>query len=92
MCCVLFALAFNLLRGHRGRLSFGHAAYFGMASYACAYTAKKRGLTAGPAFLLGSDGATMPGAMFGALGERRRLAPRRHPICPDVDLPCLSAA
>ena len=31
----LFALAFNLLLGYTGVLSFGHAAYFGVGSYAC---------------------------------------------------------
>ena len=30
----LFALAFNLLLGHTGVLSFGHAAYFGVGAYA----------------------------------------------------------
>jgi branched-chain amino acid transport system permease protein len=29
----LFALAFNLMLGHTGVLSFGHAAYFGMGAY-----------------------------------------------------------
>ena len=29
----LFALAFNLMLGHTGMLSFGHAAYFGMGAY-----------------------------------------------------------
>jgi branched-chain amino acid transport system permease protein len=29
----LFALAFNLMLGHTGLLSFGHAAYFGMGAY-----------------------------------------------------------
>ncbi len=32
----LFALAFNLLLGHGGLLSFGHAAYFSIGAYACA--------------------------------------------------------
>ena len=40
LCFGLFALAFNLLLGYGGLLSFGHAAYFGMASYVCAYAAK----------------------------------------------------
>jgi len=40
MCFALFACAFNLLIGYVGLLSFGHAAYFGMASYVCAYLAK----------------------------------------------------
>lgn len=43
LCFALFALAFNLLLGYGGLLSFGHAAYFGMASYLCAYTAKNLG-------------------------------------------------
>jgi branched-chain amino acid transport system ATP-binding protein len=33
---ILFALAFNFLLGYTGRLSFGHAAYFGLGAYAAA--------------------------------------------------------
>jgi branched-chain amino acid transport system permease protein len=33
MCFALFACAFNLLIGYVGLLSFGHALYFGWASY-----------------------------------------------------------
>ena len=33
LCFALFALAFNLLIGYVGLLSFGHAAYFGMGGY-----------------------------------------------------------
>ena len=33
---VLFALAFNFLLGYTGRLSFGHAAYYGLGAYAAA--------------------------------------------------------
>src|SRR5437773_1460430 len=40
LCFALFACAFNLLIGYVGLLSFGHAAFFGMASYVCAYLAK----------------------------------------------------
>ena len=29
----LFAMGFNLLLGHTGILSFGHAAYFGLGAY-----------------------------------------------------------
>jgi ABC-type branched-subunit amino acid transport system permease subunit len=32
----IFAVGFNLLIGYTGILSFGHAAWFGMASYSCA--------------------------------------------------------
>ena len=33
LCFAMFACAFNLLLGFAGMLSFGHAAYFGLASY-----------------------------------------------------------
>src|SRR6185312_1851816 len=39
MCFALFACAFNLLTGYVGLLSFGHALYFGWASYLCAHAA-----------------------------------------------------
>lgn len=40
LCFALFACAFNLLIGYVGLLSFGHALYFGWASYAAAHLAK----------------------------------------------------
>ena len=40
LCFALFACAFNLLIGYVGLLSFGHALYFGWASYICAHLAK----------------------------------------------------
>jgi branched-chain amino acid transport system permease protein len=40
LCFALFACAFNLLIGYVGLLSFGHALYFGWASYLCAHLAK----------------------------------------------------
>ncbi len=40
LCFALFALAFNLLIGYVGLLSFGHAAYFGMGGYIAGYSAK----------------------------------------------------
>ena len=36
LCFALFACAFNLLIGYVGLLSFGHALYFGWASYIAA--------------------------------------------------------
>ena len=41
LCFALFACAFNLLIGYVGLLSFGHALYFGWASYLAAYAAKQ---------------------------------------------------
>ncbi len=40
LCFALFACAFNLLIGYVGLLSFGHALYFGWASYVCAHIVK----------------------------------------------------
>src|SRR5687768_3712600 len=40
LCFALFACAFNLLIGYVGLLSFGHAAFFGWASYVAAHLAK----------------------------------------------------
>jgi branched-chain amino acid transport system permease protein len=40
LCFALFACAFNLLIGYGGLLSFGHALFFGWASYVTAHMAK----------------------------------------------------
>jgi branched-chain amino acid transport system permease protein len=40
LCFAIFACAFNLLIGYVGLLSFGHALYFGWASYVSAHLAK----------------------------------------------------
>ena len=72
LCFALFACAFNLLLGYGGLLSFGHSAYFGMASYVAAYTAKIWGLTPELAILLGVAVAAFLGLLFGALAIRRQ--------------------
>ncbi|GBD49825.1 branched-chain amino acid ABC transporter permease [Methylopila sp. Yamaguchi] len=72
MCFALFAVAFNLLLGYGGLLSFGHAAYFGMASYAAAYAAKVWGFTPELAILLGTFVGGLLGLVFGALAIRRQ--------------------
>jgi branched-chain amino acid transport system permease protein len=40
LCFALFALAFNLLIGYVGLLSFGHAMFFGFAAYVSGHLAK----------------------------------------------------
>ncbi|RVU21043.1 branched-chain amino acid ABC transporter permease [Methylobacterium oryzihabitans] len=72
LCFALFALAFNLLLGYGGLLSFGHAAYFGMASYLCAYAAKTWGVTPEIAVVIGTVTAALLGLVFGALAIRRQ--------------------
>ena len=54
LCFALFACAFNLLIGYVGLLSFGHALYFGWASYLCAHAAKVWGFPPELAILTGS--------------------------------------
>ena len=41
----LFALGFNLLFGHTGELSFGHAMFFSIGAYATALSSKGFTLT-----------------------------------------------
>lgn len=72
LCFALFACAFNLLLGYGGLLSFGHAAYFGSASYVCAHAAKVWNLTPELSILLGTATACILGVIFGALAIRRQ--------------------
>ncbi|CEJ15316.1 leucine/isoleucine/valine transporter permease subunit [bacterium YEK0313] len=72
LCFALFACAFNLMLGYGGLLSFGHAAYFGLASYVAAYTAKHWGLTPEVSILLGTASGAVLGFVFGALAIRRQ--------------------
>jgi branched-chain amino acid transport system permease protein len=72
MCFALFACAFNLLIGYVGLLSFGHALYFGWASYVSAYAAKAWGLTPELAILAGTLTAGVFGLAAGALAIRRQ--------------------
>jgi branched-chain amino acid transport system permease protein len=58
----LFALSLNLLLGTTGLVSFGHAAYFGIGSYACGILMK----TAGVPFWLAFPAAGLIAALFAA--------------------------
>jgi len=72
LCFALFALAFNLLIGYVGLLSFGHAAYFGMGGYIAGYSAKALGLSPELAILGGGIVAGLLGAVFGWIAIRRQ--------------------
>jgi branched-chain amino acid transport system permease protein len=72
LCFALFASALNLLLGFGGLLSFGHAAFFGSASYVTAHAAKIWGLTPEVAILLGTMAAAFLGLVIGALAIRRQ--------------------
>ncbi len=72
MCFALFAFAFNLLLGYVGLLSFGHAAFFGMAAYISAHTIKVWGVTPEVGIILGTVVAGLLGLVFGALAIRQQ--------------------
>lgn len=72
MCFALFACAFNLLIGYVGLLSFGHALYFGWASYLSAYAAKAWGFTPELAILTGTATGAVLGLLAGSLAIRRQ--------------------
>ena len=66
LCFALFACAFNLLIGYVGLLSFGHALYFGWASYLAAHAAKVWGLPPELAILTGAATGAVLGLVAGA--------------------------
>ena len=72
MCFALFACAFNLLIGYVGLLSFGHALYFGWASYLSAHAAKVWGFTPELAILTSTATAAICGLIAGSLAIRRQ--------------------
>jgi branched-chain amino acid transport system permease protein len=72
LCFALFACAFNLLIGYAGLLSFGHAAFFGMAAYAVGHSAKVWGWSPELAILFGVAVSAALGLGFGALAIRRQ--------------------
>jgi branched-chain amino acid transport system permease protein len=72
LCFALFACAFNLLLGYTGLLSFGHAAFFGGASYVTGYLVKNSGLTPELGVLGGTLFAGLLGYVIGSLAIRRQ--------------------
>jgi branched-chain amino acid transport system permease protein len=72
LCFALFACAFNLLLGFTGLLSFGHAAFFGFASYVTGWMVKAQGLAPVLAILSGTAVAAVLGLLFGLVAIRRQ--------------------
>ncbi|MDE2396472.1 MAG: branched-chain amino acid ABC transporter permease [Burkholderiales bacterium] len=72
LCFAMFACAFNLLLGFSGMLSFGHAAFFGSASYITGWLVTAQGW--GPAASLagGALAAAALGLVIGAIAIRRQ--------------------
>jgi branched-chain amino acid transport system permease protein len=72
LCFALFACAFNLLLGFTGLLSFGHAAFFGTAGYAAAYSIKAWGFAPEFGLLFAVVVAALLGWLIGSLAIRRQ--------------------
>jgi len=71
-CFAIFAASVNLLLGYAGLLSFGHAAFFGSASYVTAHVMKEWGVTPELGLLIGVACSTALGYVFGSLAIRRQ--------------------
>lgn len=63
----LFAVAFNLLLGYAGMVSFGHAAFYGLGAYACGLMLKTAGAPFAIAFLAAPLVAAAGALVFGVL-------------------------
>ncbi|MCF8483020.1 MAG: branched-chain amino acid ABC transporter permease [Rhodospirillum sp.] len=72
LCFALFAIAFNLLLGYVGLLSFGHAAFFGMAAYISGHVMKEWGVTPEVAILIATASMAVLGVVFGMIAIRRQ--------------------
>jgi branched-chain amino acid transport system permease protein len=68
----LFAVAFNMLLGYGGLMSFGHAAFFGTSAYLMAHMLKVWGLPSLLGLVLAALASGALGAVFGAIAIRRQ--------------------
>jgi branched-chain amino acid transport system permease protein len=71
LCWALLAASLNLLVGHVGLLSFGHAMFFGSAAYVTAHAVKVWSLDPFLAVLAGCASAAFIGLVGGLLAIRR---------------------
>jgi branched-chain amino acid transport system permease protein len=67
----VFALSYNLLLGETGLLSFGHAAYAGLAAFAAAQLFNRFGFALPYLPLVGGIAGALLGAVFGYVATRR---------------------
>lgn len=72
LCFAMFACAFNLLLGFTKMLSFGHAAYFGLASYMTSWLVTAHHWDSVQAILAGMVTAALLGLLIGAIAIRRQ--------------------
>jgi branched-chain amino acid transport system permease protein len=62
---VLFAVATNIVLGYGGRITFGHAAFFGTGGYVCAVLLKKFGVGLPVAIICSAVVSTAMGLIIG---------------------------
>lgn len=72
MVMALFAASLNLSLGYGGLMSFGHAMFFGTASYVAAHALKVWGLTPELSIIAAVVAASLLGLAVGALAIRRK--------------------
>lgn len=72
LCYAIFACAFNLLLGYTGLLSFGHAAYLGLAAYSTGWLVRSAGWSPELGVLAGTALAALCGLVIGLIAIRRQ--------------------
>lgn len=68
---IVFALSYNLLLGQTGLLSFGHAAYAGLAAFAAAHAFNRYGVPLPLLPLIGGAAGALAGMLLGFVSTRR---------------------
>lgn len=71
LCYIVFASSFNLLLGYAGLLCFGHAMFFGTASYLAGWLLKNTALSIELCFLLAALAMAALGGLVGMISARR---------------------
>jgi branched-chain amino acid transport system permease protein len=72
LCFAIFAMAFNLLVGYTGLLSFGHAMFLGGAAYVSGHAMKVWGWSPELAVLTGMASAAVMGLLVGLIVIKRQ--------------------
>ena len=72
LCFAIYAMAFNLLLGYTGLLSFGHAAFFGGAAYVTGWLVHQRGWSPELGLAAGTLAAAATGLVVGLIAIRRQ--------------------
>jgi branched-chain amino acid transport system permease protein len=72
LCYAIFACAFNLLLGFTGLLSFGHAAFLGVAAYTTGWLVRSAGFAPELGVIAGTLMAAFCGLLVGMIAIRRQ--------------------